>query len=156
MPVLAFVRSRIFETHWRSGETDRLAANVCLSLLINKFTPPKQDAQPTDKKNPWVTLPLILEERNIIEDRLTALLKQFLGSMDQSSLAYQNWYKAAGEYIDNASGKRSRIGLPLCQVFKQLLPCSRAALVIVRSGFYKTLRDWWTVGFADINQKKLL
>ena len=81
------------------------------------------------------------------------LLKRFLGSMDQSSSAYQNWYHILGVYFTEQEHRRSHSELPLYEIREQLSPCSRASLAIVRFGFFKTLLDWWTVGFANVNQK---
>ena len=97
-----------FETHHsRFCETDCLVGKVCLSLLINNSTTPTQAVDTTKKEGRdksaldlleyacinWSTHVQRLEEKGFVEDRLTTLLKCFLGSMDQSSPAYQNWYE---------------------------------------------------------------
>lgn len=157
-----------FESHhWSSCETDSLVGKVCLSLLINNnSTAQKQVAQRTKKKDSdngahrfleyaclhWGTHVQRLEEKGIIENRLTALLKQFFGSSNQSSLAYQNWHKMVAKYFDRKY-LGYRYDLPLRKDYRQLSPCSWASLTIVTLGFSKSVRDWWTVGIADINRK---
>ena len=170
-----------FETHhWSAWESDCLVGKVCLSFLINSM---KQDALPTIKElwsireqvTPltkkdvdardvleyacfnWATHVKRLEENEIVENRLTALLQGFLGSMDESSLAYQNWHNIVGEYTKSFSRRfksRSPIrSVPLLDFYHQLLfPCRRASLAIPTFGFHKTLLDWCTVGFTDINE----
>lgn len=152
--------------HWKSCETDSLVGQVCLSLLINSSTS-YPDAQYTEKTNRdrsahdileyaclnWVTHVQRLEEKGIIESRLTALLKHFLGSMDQSSLAYQNWYEMLRQNFDNYNSRLFQdYRMPLYQVYDWLYPCSQASLAIVAFGFHKTIPDWWTVEFAEIDQ----
>lgn len=159
-----------FETHhWSFCKTDCLVAKVCLSLLINKSTTSKQSTQPLKKDSGgksaydvleyaclnWVTHVQRIEERAIVDNRLTALLKRFLGSMDQSSLAYQDWHQSVENYLYNVTSIHfdSDRKLPLRQVFERLSPCSRASLAVVTFGFHMTLLDWWASGFANINQE---
>ena len=155
--------------HWSSGESDRLVGKVCLSLLINNLTKSKDGALPTNKEGGdkgthevleyaclnWATHIQRLEEKGIVENSLTALLKRFLGSMDQSSLAYQNWHKMVGKHLHDFGSRQSRsyYELPSNMHYEALSPCSRASLAIVSFGFHKTLLDWWAVGFADVNEK---
>ena len=158
-----------FETyHWSACESDCLVGKACLSFLIDCSTTSEQHDKPTKKecRNKksldvrkyacfnWATHVQRLEEQRIVENRLTLLLKNFLGSMDQSSSAYRNWYEMLEKYSDNHISRISR-DHPMNLVFRRLSPCSQASLAIVAFGFYKTILDWWTVGFADVNLKKL-
>lgn len=88
-------------------------------------------------------------------DKLTALLQEFLGSMGQSSAAYQNWHAMLRKYFNTSGFRGSQFShqLPLYNVYESLSPYSRASLAIMRFGFYKNIRDWWTVGFAYINEE---
>lgn len=106
---------------------------MCLSLLVDSLATSKQDAQATKKKGTgrdksahdvleyaclnWVTHVQRLEEKGVLDNRLTALLEQFLGSMHQSSLEYQKWHEMMGRYIDGYSSRNPRPqryrGLPL-------------------------------------------
>ncbi|MCJ1271365.1 hypothetical protein MMC22_011265, partial [Lobaria immixta] len=165
-----------FETyHWSSGEGDCLVGKVCLLLLINNNSATlKQDTLPTKKlerderthcvlkyacRN-WVTHIQRIEGKETVENRLTTLLKRFLGSMDQSSLPYQNWHKMLGKRFHYSTliwhkdySSRSFRDPPLDESFCLLSPHSRASFAIVAFGFYRTILDWWTVGFADVNEK---
>ncbi|MCJ1271985.1 hypothetical protein MMC22_011891, partial [Lobaria immixta] len=155
-----------FETyHWNSCETDCLVGKVCLSLLLNNSNTSKCHEPSTKKRGKdrsahdvleyvclyWPTHVKRLEDKGVVEQSLSALLKRFLGSMDESSLAYQNWYKTIGKHSISGSAYRSNGFLPY--VYHQLSPCTRASLAILRFGFREIILDWWTVGFADINQK---
>lgn len=67
--------------------------------MINSSATPGQGTYPTKNKSAcdvleyaclnWVTHVQRLETKETFDDRLTALLERFLGSMDPSSLAYQ-------------------------------------------------------------------
>ena len=155
-----------FETyHWNSCETDCLVGKVCLSLLLNNSNTLKYHKPSTEKRGKdrsahdvleyvclhWATHVKRLEVKRVVEHRLSALLKRFLGSMDESSLAYQNWYKMREEHTIYGSTYRN-YRLPY-ESYHELSPCTRASLAIVWFGFRETILDWWTVGFADINQK---
>ena len=156
-----------FETyHWGSFEPDYLAAKVCLSLLINSSAGSKQITQPIKKNERdnniqdivkyacfnWMTHVQRLEGQGVADNRLTTLLQRFLGSMDQSSSAYQNWYEMVGNHF-NSGLLRTMDTLPLYRVYKSLSPCSQASLAIATFGYHKVVLDWWTVGFANVNQK---
>ena len=165
-----------FETyHWSSGEGDCLVGKVCLLLLINNNSATlKQDTLPTKQlerderthdvleyacRN-WVTHVQRIEGKEIVENRLTTLLKRFLGSMDQSSLPYQNWHQMLGKSFDYSTWIWHQDypsplyhGPPLDERICLLSPHSRTSFAIVAFGFYKTILDWWTVGFADVNEK---
>ena len=150
--------------HWSSGEPDCLVGKVCLSLLIRGSTISKLKENKHGSTNDvleyarldWLTHIQRLEqvEQEIAEDRLTVLLKEFLGSMDHSSLAYQNWYEKIKNSLDDHEfvwGTTRRVyGLPLNGVYERLSPCSCASFSIMAFGF-RTIIDWWTVGFADVN-----
>lgn len=102
----------------------------------------------------WITHVQRLEENEISDSRLTALLKYFLGSMDQSSLACQNWHEMVGYYFhESIACPKIYSALPLYRVYWQLSPCSWASLAIVMFGYHKTIPDCWTLGFAGIDQK---
>ena len=158
-----------FETHlWSSCEMHCLVGKVCLSLLVNDSTTLNQDAPPSKKEDRdkhahdfleyacinWITHVQRVEESGISEHRLTALLKSFLGSMDRSSFAYQNWYKMTTGFFDSRSRhSRSYYKLPLHQVYERLSPCSWSSFAIATFGFHRAIFDWWTICFGDINQK---
>lgn len=154
--------------HWSSLRTNDLVGKVCLSLLIsNSAVQAEQEANSmkSNQKNThdileyaclhWATHVQRLEESGVIENRLNALLRAFLGSMDQSSIAYQDWHAIVGGYSDDFSSRGSQIfhTLPLYQVYNRLSPCSRASLAVATFGFYGSIIDWWTAGFANVNQK---
>lgn len=146
-----------FETHhWSSCETDFLVAKVCLSLLINNSATSIPDPQSTKKISRdkthdfleyaslhWASHVQKLEEKRIVDNSLTEPLNRFLGSMDQSSPAYQNWY----DMVEKLFEKNLRVGhrdfyrLPLYQVHKRLSPSSRASFAIATFRFYETILD---------------
>ena len=84
-----------------------------------------------------------------IDNHLTALLKRFLGSMNESSLAYQKWHKT----IITFSSRFEYYHFPLYKIRTQLIPSSLSSLAITAFGFHKIILDWWIVGFDNINQK---
>ena len=151
---------------WNSCEGDCLVGKVCLSLLISNLTAPEK-AQSSNKEGrkigadyvleyaqlSWIAHIQRLEQTSYVENRLTALLKCFLGSMDRSSLSYRNWYDKMQNYH---SSSRALWKMPWYLGFTQLSTSLWASFAIVTFGFYTTLLDWWTVGFADINQKNSL
>ena len=141
---------------------------VCLSGLIsNSITVMKQDARATEKESKdkrandifyyacfnWVTHVQRLEDAGVIANHLTALLKRFLRSMDQSSLVYQWWFEMVESYTNCFLWPRNCYDLLLYEPYQHLKQFSRISLAIVRFGFHKTILDWWTAGFADVNRK---
>lgn len=96
-----------FEDHrWNSSEANALVGKVCLSLLNYNLAPQERAVRILIEKGKngniedlfryasyyWPDHVQQHGEENV-DSRLAALLKQFLGSMNKSSLAYQNWHK---------------------------------------------------------------
>jgi ankyrin repeat protein len=76
-------------------------------------------------------------------DRLSALLKLFLGSPNRSSSEYESWYEHLGKLKDewdwpSTSLLRAKYG----RWGMDLVPHS-SAYAICAFGFYNTLLDWW-------------
>lgn len=91
-----------------------------------------------------------------MDDRLTAFLKKFLGSMNESSLEYQNWYRNMNDIhipLERARSPRSQHIPTGLSKFAQLRPPSLSCLAISTFGFYQVIRDWWTTGFKNVNQR---
>jgi ankyrin repeat protein len=72
-----------------------------------------------------------------IDQRLAALVKAFLGSMNSSSQAYQQWMSHQ-VYLHSYS--------------IDLYPASKAIFAICRYDFHRVIDDWWQVGLGDIEQ----
>lgn len=100
----------------------------------------------------WVTLVRRLEEKEIVENRLTLLLKHFLGTMDQSGSAYDmlNYtnsdmlhigigtpYNMVKQYDCRFKRFPSGYSLPIFMDFTRLSSCTRASFATVTFGFHK-------------------
>lgn len=77
-------------------------------------------------------------------DRLSTLIKQFLGSPTASSLAYDSWHSATEFY-----------SFELYNLYKYLRPASVAFSAICAFGFHTVLLDWWGNARTEyINENK--
>jgi ankyrin repeat protein len=152
-----------FENHyWSQSQANSLVAKVCLSLL-NDPIQQNLDPQPANKEDRndgirdivqyarlhWVTH-VQRHGEETIDDRLAILLKRFLGSMNESGLAYRNWYRMVTNFF---AAQGPEYDIPLYRIYKQLAPPSLASFAICAFGFHKILSDWWVSGFANIDQK---
>ncbi len=84
-----------------------------------------------------------------IDSRVTALLQQFLGSMNDSGQPYRNW-------LERESRPKYEAALYLPKGRQSIYPsdvrpASVASLAICRLGLYKVLGDWWEAGFRDVH-----
>jgi hypothetical protein len=77
-----------------------------------------------------------------IDSRLSTTLKTFLGSMDDSGLAFRKW----GRWVN----REPMIALVY---YIYSLPTTLAAFAICHFGFYEVLTDWWALGFQNPNQR---
>ena len=87
-----------------------------------------------------------------IDGVVTVLLKRFLGSMNESSVAYRTWHS----FINIKKTDYHDFGpLPMMHMahYDTLRPSSSASLAIALYGFHKVILDWWDHGFQDINQR---
>lgn len=74
-----------------------------------------------------------------VGDRLVRLLKQFLGSMNESGPAYRSLYEK--NFFSNTYW------------FRFLKPFSRSCHAIVAFSLDRFLPAWWASGFDDINER---
>ncbi len=86
---------------------------------------------------------------DVIDPRVSALLENFLGSMDDSGQPYKNWL------WEKKSGYCSERRFPLSDS-EEVLKCelhltTMASLAICRLSIYKALEDWWQAGSRDPN-----
>ena len=149
--------------HWNQSQANGLVAKVCLSLLnnpIQQILEPRP-ANEQDRNDGirdivqyarlhWAThVQRHGEER--IDDRLAMLLRRFLGSMNESGLAYRSWHWMITKFFVGQIWGHSNI--PLNGIYEQLIPSSLASFSICAFGFHKVLSDWWASGFVNVDQK---
>ncbi|EON65807.1 hypothetical protein W97_05046 [Coniosporium apollinis CBS 100218] len=83
-------------------------------------------------------------------EMLSAVLMNFLGSMNESGAAYRAWHTALlgthQEEVERCLG---------WEVVSKLSPPSSAAFAICYFGLYRVLSAWWDVGLIDSNQCNL-
>ena len=87
-----------------------------------------------------------------VDSMLTLLLKSFLGSMNESSLAYRTWHS----FVDSTQTDYHDYRLlPMMarDQYGNLKPNSSASLAIALYGFHKIILDWWDHGFQDVNYR---
>lgn len=108
--------------HWKQDETNGLVGKVCLSLLND----PQQNTSLPDLENDmngllryarfhWMTHVVQHEHGGYhVDSRMAILLKRFLGSMNESGLAYRKWYESIKELVE--IGFRE-LPLPLSELF---------------------------------------
>lgn len=87
-----------------------------------------------------------------IDGVVTVLLKGFLGSMNESSVAYRTWHSFIST---KTTDDHDFDPLPMMHMahYNTLRPSSSASLAIALYGFHKVILDWWDHGFQDINQR---
>jgi ankyrin repeat domain-containing protein 50 len=153
-----------FENHWDTNQTNGTVAKVCLSLLndpdnwersINSDqasqNPKTNQVDPLAKlldyaRRFWPTHVQNHGETNI-DNRLSTLLKKFLGSMNESGPAYRSWYKMY-----------TKLGLDLrrntlLRVYDLVDPSYFASLGICLFGFNNVLAKWWEARSIDPEQR---
>lgn len=79
------------------------------------------------------------------DDHLGTLLMQFLGSLDESGLAYRHWHS-----MIRVMGSVNR---ELLEISNRLDPSSSAILGVCFFGFHRTLIDWLNFGHLNILQR---
>lgn len=169
--------------HWSQKQANCLVASVCLLLLNNTTDYDPEDELERDRiqndsldndddspnydddslDNDGYSLSFYARHHWMIHvqnhgeeginDRLSALLKQFLGSPMDSSPAYQIWHRMIEKdgYIRPSSSIFSDTRFEL----HDLEPASSASFAICAFGFYTILSVWWDKPWtdnADINK----
>jgi ankyrin repeat protein len=145
--------------HWSYSQANTLVAKVCL-ILLNDPVQQERDPQSANEQGGngisdivqyarlhWATHVQRHSEEKV-DDRLSTLLKFFLGSMNESGPAYRSWHKTVTEPFANRSYR-----IPLCSVYDQLIPPTLASFAICAFGFYKIISSWWISGFANVDQR---
>jgi ankyrin repeat protein len=156
-----------FEDHWDANQTNGTVAKVCLSLLNDPGNWEQgingdKASQNPEKANQVDPLAKLLDyarrfwpthvqnhgETNI-DSRLSTLLKEFLGSMNESGPAYRSWYKM---YTRLEPGLQRNKLLP---EYKHDIvdPSYLASLGICLFGFNNVLGEWWEARSIDPEQR---
>ena len=151
------------EKHWGYYDANALIAKVCLSLLND----PVQQKRNTELQDENKELDDIIRyarfcwadhvqnhDKERIASRLAIILKQFLGSFNESSSAYKSWL----EIIDTDINKRyldvQVFNTSLVyKVFHSISPSSLTLLVISAFGFNKIIFDWWETAVFDVETR---
>jgi ankyrin repeat protein len=132
-----------FETeHWIRGRIHVQAAKICLKMLNDSSHWNKNFLDlPSDRKDMleyasdhWQKHLQQCNEENV-DTRLVALLKEFLGSINESGPAYRSAYEE----------------LVSCG-YMSLRPYSRSCFATVAFGLDRFVPDWWEPGFDDVNE----
>jgi len=147
--------------HWSYAKSNALIAKVCLTLLNHPIYQ-LQDIDDIDEgfssdasclltyaRFHWATHVQEYGESDI-DSHLVSRLKKFLGSLNESSPAYQNWYSSIEKHF--ASDRSFYFGMPLYRIYKELSPSSRSILSISVFGFHAVISDWWTVASVYVEQ----
>jgi ankyrin repeat protein len=153
------VQEYLEDHRWSHSQANTLVAKVCL-ILLNSPVQQGSDPQSINEQGGngissifqyarlhWATH-VQKHDDEINDDRLSALLMHFLGSINESGPAYRRWYKT----ITDSLGKQ-RHNIPLQGVYRHLRPPTLASFAICAFGFHKILPSWWISGFANVNQR---
>ncbi|KAK5636393.1 hypothetical protein RRF57_012105 [Xylaria bambusicola] len=178
------MREYFEKSHWKPVQTNCLVASVCLVLLLNDT-----DTQPILRdrvddsdlnfyaRHHWMVHVKRHEEGidgqtekesdqfNGACDRLSALLKRFIGSPTDSSPAYQKWHQGIkndfNEYSRQSVGRRyPKFNILRSSPFsyslsvRDLEPASSASFAICSFGFYTVLSDWWDKPWTENTRQK--
>jgi ankyrin repeat domain-containing protein 50 len=156
-----------FEDHWDTNQTNGIVAKVCLSLLNYPGNWERsiysdevsQDPEKTNQVEPlaklldyvrrfWPTHVQDHGETNI-DNRLSTLLKKFLGSMNESGPAYRSWYK-----MYTMLHPALQYNTPLPAYNHAIVdPSYLASLGICLFGFSNVLAEWWEARSIDPEQR---
>jgi ankyrin repeat protein len=151
------------ENHWNSSQTNGHVAKVCL-LLLNDSGHQENNPVPAKEQDNNNGVGEIIQYARLhwathvqkhgnesIDDRVSVLLKKFLGSMNESGPAYRSWHKMITPLFNDRTGAEFD-EIPLYGLYRRLTPSSFASFGICSFGFDTILTDWWVSGFADVNQ----
>ncbi len=148
--------------HWGYAKSNALIAKVCLTLLnhpiyqlqhiddIDEGFSSDASCLLTYARFHWATHVQEYGESDI-DSHLVSRLKKFLGSLNESSPAYQNWYSS----IENLFARNRSfyyVGTPLHRIYEELSPSSRSIISISAFGFHAVISDWWTVASVYVEQ----
>ncbi|KAK4220807.1 hypothetical protein QBC38DRAFT_163141 [Podospora fimiseda] len=153
------------QNHWTRLQAHCHGAKVCLKFLIETYKEPRESKfegesndlgdKPNDKsetgdvfdsKHPfqvytrhhWIAH--IQEQEGQRRDALLAsLLKRFLGSLEESSLQYQQWHRqlvSDGYEISDSSCFYGTV--------EEISPATASIFLVCRFSLYTLLSDWWT------------
>ncbi|KAI9787365.1 MAG: hypothetical protein M1816_007651 [Peltula sp. TS41687] len=81
------------------------------------------------------------------DEQLSTLLMDFLGSMNESGIAYRRWHAALALMDFN-----QKAFAPAHAADRFLEPSSLASLAICFFGFYRVLSSWWGLSSLNVNQ----
>ena len=141
------------ERHWGCYDANALIAKVCLSFLND----PVQQKRDTELQDENKELDDIIryarfcwadhvqnygEER--IDSRLSIVLKQFLGSFNESGPAYKSLHEIIGKDKNNRYVNYMQMfHTSQHKVFDSISPSSLTLLAKSAFGFNKIIVDWW-------------
>ena len=135
------------EKHWSSHDANALIAKVCLSLL-NDPIQQKRDTESQDGNkefNDIVRYARFFWANHVqdhgeesIDSCLSTILKQFLGSLNESGPAYKSWHETIGRKYN---------------LYDLLSPSSSTLLAASAFGFNKILSDWWETAVFDVETR---
>ena len=152
------------EKHWSYHDANALIAKVCLSLL-NDPVQQKRDTELQDENKVlndivryaryfWADHVQNHEEESI-DSRLSTILKQFLGSLNQSGPAHKSWHEMIAKDIFNRDihHKYGLYSSLVYRFFDMLSPSPSTLLAASAFGFNKIISDWWETAVFDVETR---
>ncbi|KAH8761659.1 hypothetical protein F5883DRAFT_631123 [Diaporthe sp. PMI_573] len=164
------------KNHWTLLQAHCQAAKVCLKLLIETYKEPRSgrvdssvDKRDTDSRTRYIFDPkhpfqkycrhqwikhVQTQEGHDADPVLAGLLKTFLGSPQESSLQYRQWYRRVKRECWNPYMGRQNMGILPCGInVEEVSPENAAILAMCRFSFYTLLLDWWESAVIALSQK---
>jgi hypothetical protein len=142
-----------FEKLKSGTQADNSVAKVCLSLLNysdnweknSRRDEKSQTLQPVELlRYVRVHWPIHVQRcgEATTDSRVSMLVQKFLGSMNESGLAYRSWYRMVKDEPETSY-----------QWKYDLQPSEVSSLAICLFGLYHPLLQWWKLGFTNIEQR---
>ncbi|KAH8807657.1 ankyrin repeat-containing domain protein [Xylogone sp. PMI_703] len=132
-----------FDGHWGSNQTNGMAAKLCLTYLLKEHA---RSALLKDSVSGYAVKYLLGHIQRYgdtgTDDRLSVLLKRFLGSVNETSPAYRAWvenYRLSSPYREYLSR----------ETIAALHPVTLAPLPMCVFGFNNIISEWWQE--SDLN-----
>jgi ankyrin repeat domain-containing protein 50 len=154
--------------HWTQKQANCLVASVCLLLLNDPTHYDREDELERNRiqnnsSDHYTNYSLSLYARHHwmihvqnngeedIDDRLSALLKRFLGSPMDSSAAYRSWHRMIEK--DDYERPSSSYFSYYRSHLDDLGPASSTSFAICAFRFYTILLDWWDTPWTEYVQR---
>jgi ankyrin repeat protein len=137
------VQEYLEEKVWTISQANSYVAKICLMALNDSKLDQERAvfARLIRYMNKHWYKHVRKHSENVNDDRLSTLLEQFFGSMDESGPAYRRWHA-------NCQSQQ----LPI-RNFGELNPSSSSSFAVCLFGIFELLSSWWEAGFANVEQR---